>query len=188
MTIVRLASAPMPDDLAPVGARPCGCPGAGWGTPSAPRRRDGRDGFRRGVADDLGVARDVRRIDASGVPGPAPGQPQGRAPTLCVWRTARSPAHPSRMTIARLAYPLPALRSSRGKGKVNPKVRRTIGSECVSDLGKVFGVVGGGLPDADAGGHVADAVAVRGIVVEVGHLVRVGVEIVEFALVGGAKV
>ena len=33
---------------------------------------------------------DVWRIDALGVPCPSPGQPQGRAPTLRVWRAARS--------------------------------------------------------------------------------------------------
>ncbi len=42
----------------------------------------------RGPARVPGVLRDVWRIDAPGVPGPAPGQPQGRAPTLRVWHAA----------------------------------------------------------------------------------------------------
>ena len=56
--------APLLDDHAPVGARPRGCPGAGWGTPSAPARRDARDGFRRRDAHVSGVVGDVWRIDA----------------------------------------------------------------------------------------------------------------------------
>ena len=40
-------------------------------------------------ARNLGVLRDVWRLGALGVPHPAPGQPQGRAPTGCDWRVAR---------------------------------------------------------------------------------------------------
>ena len=47
--------------------------------------------FRHPDANGPGVVVDFRRIDALGVPRTAPGQPQGRAPTLRVWRTARSP-------------------------------------------------------------------------------------------------
>ena len=92
---------------APVGARPCGCPGAGWGTPSAPHRQTSRipprflaplgmtevalgmtgccvrnDGVLRAERWPGSASRwGVNDRGASGVPGPAPGQPQGRAPT-----------------------------------------------------------------------------------------------------------
>ena len=90
-----------------VGARPCGCPGAGWGTPSAPRSSTShhhaepghrfarntpsfqtqRPGIPSATtvipsgARNLGMVREVWRLGALGVPHPAPGQPQGRAPT-----------------------------------------------------------------------------------------------------------
>ena len=64
-----------------VGARPCGCPGAGPGTPDASIRRTSRATPGSSATPRRNPSRPSRRLGALGVPHPAPGQPQGRAPT-----------------------------------------------------------------------------------------------------------
>ncbi len=64
-----------------VGARPCGCPGAVRGTPDASIRQTSRGTPGTCASWWRNPSRTSRRDGALGVPHPAPGQPQGRAPT-----------------------------------------------------------------------------------------------------------